>query len=75
MHRLCYVLIIIHDGWKNEKEMVLRESENDLNMKSSLEINRNLYSASSRSLLRGAPEPGQAEKSSLEKVVENYPVS
>ena len=34
-------------------------------------INRNLYSASLRSLLRSAPDPGQAEKNcSLEKVVE-----
>jgi len=33
-------------------------------------INQNLYSAPLRSLLRGAPDPGQAEKKSLEKVVE-----
>src|SRR6218665_285612 len=33
-------------------------------------INQNLYSAPSRSLLRGAPDPGQAEKNSLEKVEE-----
>jgi len=33
-------------------------------------INQNLYSAPSRSLLRGARDPGQAEKNSLEKVVE-----
>ena len=33
-------------------------------------ISRNLYSAPSRYLLRGAPDPGQAEKNSLEKVVE-----
>ena len=31
---------------------------------------QDLYSAPSRSLLRGAPDPGQAEKNSLEKVVE-----
>jgi len=29
-------------------------------------INQNLYSAPSRYLLRGAPDPGQAEKKSLE---------
>src|SRR6218665_1219324 len=33
-------------------------------------INQNLYSAPSRYLLRGAPDPGQAEKNSLGKVVE-----
>ena len=33
-------------------------------------INQNLYSAFSRSLLRGAPDLGQALKNSLEKVVE-----
>jgi len=33
-------------------------------------INQNLYSAPSRSLLRGAPDPSQVEKNSLEKVVE-----
>jgi len=36
-------------------------------------IKQNLYSAPSRSLLRGPPDPGQAEKNSLEnleKVVE-----
>src|SRR6218665_3327837 len=34
-------------------------------------INQNLYSAPLRSLLRGAsPYPGQAEKNSLDKVVE-----
>src|SRR6218665_260844 len=33
-------------------------------------ISRNLYSAPSRYLLRGAPNPGQAEKNSLEEVVE-----
>ena len=33
-------------------------------------INKNLYSAPSRSLLRDARDPGQAEKISLEKVVE-----
>jgi len=33
-------------------------------------INQNLYSAPSRSILRSAYNPGQAEKSSLEKVVE-----
>jgi len=33
-------------------------------------INENLYSAPSRSLLRGAPDVGQMEKNSLEKVVE-----
>src|SRR6218665_607211 len=32
-------------------------------------INKNLYSAPSRSLLRSAPEPGQAEKNSLQKLV------
>ena len=32
---------------------------------------QNLYSAPSRSPLRGAPDPGQAEKNSLEKVVES----
>ena len=31
-------------------------------------INENLYSAPSRSLLRGARDPGQVEKNSLEKV-------
>jgi len=31
---------------------------------------KNLYSTPSRSILRGAPNPGQAEKNSLEKVVE-----
>ena len=35
-----------------------------------MSINQNLYSAPSRSLLRGAPDPGQAEKNSLENVVE-----
>jgi len=30
-------------------------------------INQNLYSAPSRSLLRGTLDPGQAEKNSLEK--------
>src|SRR6218665_1619265 len=33
-------------------------------------INQNLYSAPARFLLRGAPDPGQAEKNSVEKVVE-----
>jgi len=33
-------------------------------------ISQNLYSAPSRSLLGGAPDQGQAEKNSLEKVVE-----
>src|SRR6218665_3952294 len=33
-------------------------------------INQNLCSAPSRSLLRGASDPGQAEKNSLDKVVE-----
>jgi len=33
-------------------------------------ISQNLYSALSRYLLRGAPDPGQAEKNSLWKVVE-----
>jgi len=33
-------------------------------------INNNLYSAPSRYLLRGAPDPGQAEKNSLEMLVE-----
>jgi len=33
-------------------------------------INKNLYSAPSRSLLRNAPNLGQAKKNSLEKVVE-----
>ena len=33
-------------------------------------INRNLYSAPSRSLLNDTPEPGQLEKNSLDKVVE-----
>jgi len=33
-------------------------------------INQNLYSAPSISLLRGAPDPGQAEKNSLAKAVE-----
>src|SRR6218665_1973407 len=32
-------------------------------------INKNVYSAPSRSLLRSAPEPGQAEKNSLQKLV------
>jgi len=35
-----------------------------------LSINQNLYSTPSRSLLRGTPLPGQAEKNSLERVVE-----
>src|SRR6218665_112876 len=34
-----------------------------------MNINQHLYSAPSRSLLRGAPDPGQAEKNSLEMVV------
>jgi len=33
-------------------------------------ISQNIYSSPSRYLLRGAPEPGQAGKNSLEKVVE-----
>jgi len=33
-------------------------------------ISQNLYSTPSRYLLRGAPDPGQAEKNSLQKVVE-----
>ena len=33
-------------------------------------ISQNLYSTPSRYLLRGAPNPGQTEKNSLEKVVE-----
>ena len=33
-------------------------------------ISQHLYSAPSRYLLRGDPDPGQAEKNSLEKVVE-----
>jgi len=33
-------------------------------------INQNLYNAPSRSVLRSAPDPGQVEKNSLEKVVE-----
>ena len=33
-------------------------------------INQNLYNAPSRSLLRGASDPGQEEKNSLQKVVE-----
>src|SRR6218665_147133 len=33
-------------------------------------INQNVYSASSSSLFRSAPAPGQPEKNSLEKVVE-----
>jgi len=33
-------------------------------------INENVYSYPSRFLLRGAPDPGQAENKSLEKVVE-----
>src|SRR6218665_1244003 len=33
-------------------------------------VNQNLYSAPSRYLLRGAPDSGQAEKNSLEKVLE-----
>jgi len=33
-------------------------------------ISLNLYSAPSRYLLRGAPDTGQAETNSLEKVVE-----
>ena len=33
-------------------------------------INQNLYSAPSSYLLGGTPDPGQAEKNSLEKVME-----
>src|ERR1700733_5357115 len=33
-------------------------------------INRNLYSASSRSLLRGTPDPNQAEEIGLQQLVE-----
>ena len=33
-------------------------------------VNQNVYSAPSRYLLRVAPDPGQADKNSLEKVVE-----
>ena len=33
-------------------------------------INQNSYSTPSRSLLRGTPDPGHAEKNSLEKVGE-----
>src|SRR6218665_3259811 len=33
-------------------------------------INPNLYSGPSRSLVRGAPDPGQAKKNSLQKVME-----
>src|SRR6218665_541964 len=33
-------------------------------------FNQNLYSALSRSLLRGAPDPGQAKKNSVENLVE-----
>src|SRR6218665_3831812 len=40
------------------------------NQSISQSFNQNLYIAPSRSLLRGAPVPGQAEKNSLEKVVE-----
>jgi len=33
-------------------------------------INQNLYSVPSRYLLRGTPDPGQAEKNSHDKVVD-----
>jgi len=45
----------------------INQSINQLTNKS---INENVYSASSRSLFRGTPDPGPAEKNSLEKVVE-----
>jgi len=39
--------------------------EEFLNLHNFQSINQNLYSASSRYLHRGAPDPGQAEKNSL----------
>jgi|SRR6218665_593129 len=54
----------LFDGWMGG--WIYRWMDTQINQS----INQNVYSAPSRSLLRGAPDPGQAEKKSLEKVVE-----
>jgi len=57
----CFKLTIIVNGpWEHLGEVYMFYQS----------INQHLYGDSSRFLLRGAPDPGQAEKNSLEKVVE-----
>ena len=61
LHLRCFTLTIIVNGSWEHLGGVYRFYQS---------INQNLYGDPSRSLLRGAPDPGQAEQNSLEKVVE-----
>src|SRR6218665_3594783 len=84
MHALCknwkhsklvlHVHVLLHISEANFQCIELKvflHSNNTLHkLKQHQSINQNLYSTHSRSILRGAPDSGRAEKNSLEKVVE-----
>ena len=52
-------------GWVQEKRLYKNDFHKNVLDKL---INQNLYSAPYRSILRGAPDPGHTEQSSLQKL-------